>query len=125
MINTQRIVPVQKVDFLTLIGIILTFSNFDYSILTSNDSEGNYTVTGEGDVEDLLADQPVKSINFADGVTAATVYFVAAYDYTGMSINGTAVTPTGTVNPDGITLYEAVLASGAVTITAVSPIAAS
>ena len=58
-------------------------------------------------------------------MTGATVYFIPAYDYTGMSINGTAVTPTGTVNPDGITLYKAVLASGAVTITAVSPIAAS
>lgn len=125
MINTQRIVPVQKVDFLTLIGIIMNFADVDYSILASNDSEGNYTVTAEGDAGNLLADQPVESINFADGVTGATVYFVAAYDYTGMSINGTAVTPTGTVNPDGITLYKAVLASGAVTITAVSPIAAS
>lgn len=125
MINTQRIVPVQKVDFLTLIGIIMNFADVDYSILASNDSEGNYTVTAEGDAGNLLADQPAESINFADGVTAATVYFVAAYDYTGMSINGTAVTPTGTVNPDGITLYKAVLASGAVTITAVSPIAAS
>lgn len=125
MINTQRIVPVQKVDFLTLIGIIMTFSDVDYSILASNDSEGNYTVTGEGDAGNLLADQPIKSINFADGVTAATVYFVAAYDYTGMSIDGTAVAPTGTVNPDGITLYEADLSSGKVTITAISPIAAS
>lgn len=125
MINTQRIVPIQKVDFLTLIGTVMTLANVSYSVLASSDIDGDFTVTGSGSVGNLLANQPVESINFADGVTGATVYFVASYDYTGMSINGTAVTPTGTVNPDGITLYKAVLASGAVTITAVSPIAAS
>ena len=125
MINTQRVVPVQKVDYLTLIGTVMTLANVSYSILASTDIAGDFTVTGSGSVGNLLADQPVESINFADGVTGATVYFVPAYDYVGMSINGTATTPTGTVNPDGITLYKAVLSSGAVTITAVSPIAAS
>lgn len=125
MINTQRIVPIQKVDFLTLIGTVMTLADISYSVLVSTDIEGDFTVTGSGSVGNLLANQPVETINFASGVTGATVYFVPAYDYSGMSINGTATTPTGTVNPDGITLYKAVLSGGSVTITAVSPIAAS
>lgn len=125
MINTERVVPVQKVDFLTLIGTVMTLADISYSVLVSTDIEGDFTVTGSGSVGNLLANQPVETINFASGVTGATVYFVPAYDYSGMSINGTATTPTGTVNPDGITLYKAVLSGGSVTITAVSPIAAS
>ena len=84
MINTQRIVPIQKVDFLTLIGTVMTLANVSYSVLASSDIDGDFTVTGSGSVGNLLANQPVESINFADGVTGATVYFVPAYDYTGI-----------------------------------------
>ena len=52
-------------------------------------------------------------------MSAATVYFVPAYDFAGFKIDGTAVTATGNVEADGRTLYLATLATGAVTITKV------
>jgi hypothetical protein len=70
--------------------------------------------SGSGNV---IANEPVKTFNFASAVTAAVVYFIPDYDYQGFSINGTAVTAAGVeVVPDGCTLYKATLASGAVTI---------
>lgn len=119
MINNDRIIPIQKMDLLTMFGTILNLASVEYDILESNDVEGNFTVT-DGSI--YLANQPVKSIDFADGVIDATVYFIAAYDYVGFTIAGVATTPTGTVQPDGVTLYMAELDSRAVTITAVSPV---
>lgn len=122
MINNDRIVPIQKIDFLSMIGTVMTLNNTSYSILEATDIEGNFTVTGTGAAGTFLANQPVETIEFPTAVTGATIYFVAAYDYVGMTRNGAAITPTGTVQPDGITLYKAVLASNAVTITPVTPI---
>lgn len=122
MINNDRIVPIQKTDLLSLIGTVLNLIGTDYEVLEADDTTGGFTVTAEGDAGILLANQPVETLNFADGVTAGTVYFVPAYDFVGFEIDGTAVTPTGTVQPDGVTLYKAVLADSAVTVTAVTPI---
>lgn len=121
MVNTDRIVPIQKIDFLSMIGTVLTIANVSFGLIEASDVEGTFSVTGSGAAGNKLANQPVKTLDFASGVTSATVYFVAAYDFAGFTINGAAVTPTGTVNPDGITLYKAVLGSGAVTVTAVTP----
>lgn len=125
MINTDRIVPVQKIDLLTLIGTMLNIANVSYSVLAASDVTGSFEVTGSGAAGTFLANQPVETLDFGEGVTGATVYFIAAFDYAGMTINGVATTPTGSVQPDGVTLYKAVLASSAVTITAVSPVPAS
>lgn len=121
MINTDRIVPIEKIDRLSQIGETLALVGTSYTKLAANDVEGNFTVTGTGDAGTLLADQPVKTIDFADGTTAAVVYFIADYAFGGFSIAGTAVTATGTVKPDGVTLYKATLASGAVTVVSVTP----
>ena len=121
MINTERIVPIQKTDYLSMIGTMLTLAGTSYNVLAASTVEGAFSVTGSGAAGNFLANQPVQSLDFADGVTGATVYFVAAYDYSGMTIADVATTPTGVVEPDGITLYKAVLASGAVTITAITP----
>ena len=123
MINKNRIVPIQKTDLLTMYGTILALTSVEYSALAASDVEGDFTVTGSGSAGNFLADQPVKSLDFPAEVTGATVYFVAAYDYTGMTIAGETATPTGGVNPDGVTLYKAVLDSAAITITALSPAA--
>lgn len=120
MINTNRIVPVQKIDFLSLIGTVLNLTNTSYTVLQSTTIEGAFSVTGSGAAGNFLCNQPMQSLDFGEA-TSATVYFVAAYDYQGMTIAGVATTPTGAVNPDGITLYKAVLADGGVTITAVTP----
>ena len=121
MINSDRIVPVTATDLITLYGLILkqdTTNNSTLAALNSLDVEGDFKVTSGS--APLLANQPAKSIDIdatASSVTSATIYFVPAYDYKGFTIDGVAITPTGTVVADGSTLYKAVLATGAVTIT--------
>lgn len=113
MINTDRIVPVTATDLITLYGLILKVGSVNVTALEATDATGDFSVTESGT---LLANEPVSALNFASGVSTATVYFVPAYDYSGFKINGAAVTPTGAVEADGRTLYRASLASGAVTI---------
>lgn len=120
MINNDRIVPVQKVDLLTLYGAIFNIAQVEYSVLQPSDILGDFSVAESGGT--YLASQPIQSLDFGDGVTAGTVYFIAGYDYSGFTLNGVAVEATGDVLPDGVTLYKAVLADGAVTVSAVSPV---
>lgn len=121
MINNDRIVPIQSIDFLSLIGTILKMNGTSYTVVKSN-TQGDFSLTGTGNVGNILANQPVRSLDFATGVTAGVVYFVADYDYQGFSVAGTKVTTSGaTVQPDGITLYTATLASGAVTVAKITP----
>lgn len=121
MINSDRIVPVTATDLITLYGLILkqdTTNNSTLVALNPLDVEGDFKITSGS--APLLASQPAKSIDIdatASSVSAATIYFVPAYDYKGFTIDGVAITPTGTVTADGSTLYKAVLATGAVTIT--------
>ena len=118
MINKDRIVPVQATDLITLYGLILkqdTTNNSSLAAVNAKDAEGNFAITSAA--TPLLCSEPAKSIDFAVAVTSATVYFVASYDYVGFTLAGAATTPTGTVVADGATLYKAVLADSAVTIT--------
>lgn len=118
MINSDRIVPVTATDLITLYGLILkqdTTNNSTLAAVQAATVEGDFDITSAS--TPLLLAEPAKTINFGSSVSSATVYFVAAYDYQGFKVNGTAVTPTGTVKADGSTLYKAVLATGAVTIT--------
>ena len=126
MINKDRIVPIQKTDLLSLIGTVLAIANVSYGVIASTDVEGDFEVTGSGAAGNKLANQPVKSLDFKSGVTSGTVYFVAAYDYEGFKVAGVDATygsGSVTVAKDGATLYKAVLGSGEVTITAVTPVA--
>lgn len=120
MINNDRIVPIQVIDLVSMYGLILTMNsnNSGLAALDATNPEIFEVEASAGSV--LIADEPVKTLDFATGYSAGTVYFVPAYDYVGFTINGSAVTPesgSATVNPDGRTLYKAVLASGKVTIT--------
>jgi energy-converting hydrogenase Eha subunit C len=127
MINKDRIVPIQKMDLLTMIGTILALHGTSYAVLAASTIEGAFSVTGSGAAGNKLANQPVQSLDFASGVTGGTVYFVPAFDYKGVTVAGAAATMasgSATVNPDGVTVYKAVLSSGEVTITAVSPVIA-
>ena len=124
MINKERIVPITRSDLLTMYGTILKIANISATAISAADVEGNFTVTGSGAAGTKIADQPVKSCNFASGVTGATVYFVADPAYEGFKINGAAVVTAGaTVVADAATLYTATLSSGTVTIAAISPVA--
>jgi len=127
MINNDRIVSVTKTDLLSLYGTILNIASVSYDALAAKDVDGNFDVTGSGAAGNKLANQPVKSVDFKTGVTSGTVYFVAAYDYEGFKVAGAAATMGSgsvTVNADAATLYKAVLGSGEVTVTAVSPVIA-
>lgn len=127
MVNNDRIVPIQKIDFLSMIGTILTLNSTSFSVLAATTVDGAFSVTGSGAAGTFLANQPVQSLDFASGVTGGTVYFVAAYDFDTITVAGAAATidtdglAIADIEPDGITLYKAVLASGEVTITAVTP----
>lgn len=121
MINTNRIVPVTKIDLITLYGLILlqNSSNSALTTLAATDVEGDYAVSASGV---YLADQPLQSATFGSSVTSGTVYFVPAFDYAGFSKTGATLTvtnPTGGVVADGHTLYKAVLSTNALTITQV------
>lgn len=125
MINKNRIIPITSVDYLTLIGTMLAIANVTYSVLAASTVDGEFT-SGTNNVT-VLCDQPVKSLNFGSGVSAGTVYFVAGYNYEGIKVNGAAATIADgsvTVDKESFVLYKAVLSSGSVTITAVSPVAA-
>lgn len=119
MINQNRIVPVQATDLISLYGLILTMNsdNADLTALAATTTDGQFEVTDGSDP--LIASEPVATCDFGEDVSSATLYFVPAYDYVGFTLNGVAVTPTGDVNPDGRSLYKAVLADGAITITQV------
>lgn len=119
MINLDRIVPVQATDLLSLYAVILkqASANSAMTKLEATDVEGDFTVSTTGI---KLANQPIKSCNIT--AASATIYFVADYAYEGFSLSGTAATPaegSDDVEPDGCTLYQAVLSSGSITITKV------
>lgn len=130
MINNDRIVPIQKMDLLsmfgTLLGLFGVMEHSDvYSVLAAKNVNGDFTVT-EAPESLLLANQPVRSLNFGADVSNGMVIFVPDHHYQGFSIDGTAVETTGdVVNPDGVTLYSATLNSGTVTIHAVTPMASN
>lgn len=127
MVNNDRIVPIQKIDLLSMIGTILNIASVSFEVLAATDIEGDFSVTGSGDAGNVLANQPVQTLDFADGVTAGTVYFVPAYSFSAITVAGAAATiddsgvAISDVQPDGVTLYKAVLASGEVTISAITP----
>lgn len=127
MVNTDRIVPITKIDYLSMIGTAMKLAGTSFSVLAASDVEGTFTVTGTGAAGNKLANQPAKSINFASGVTSGTVYFVAANDFDAITVAGAAATiddsgvALADIAKDGVTLYTAALSSGTVTITAVTP----
>lgn len=114
MINNERIVPVTQIDLISLYGLILKLAESTApTALDATTSNGQFTVSEAGT---YIASEPVQTLNFT--AASGTVYFVPAYDYSGFTVNGTAVTPTGDeVLADDRTLYKAVLSGGAVTIT--------
>lgn len=114
MINTERIVPVQATDLVTLYGTIMKLAGTAVTPVQATNPGVFELTSGSGN---LLAAEPVKTLDFGEDVTSAVVYFVPAYDFEGFSIAGVAATPSGaTVNPDGRTLYAATLATGVITI---------
>lgn len=120
MINSNRIVPIEVYDLLSMIGLIMKLAGTSVSKISAT-NPAEFNVTGTGDVGNKLADEPVKVLDFKSGVTAGVIYFIPSYDYEGFKVAGTKVTTAGAdVEADGRTLYTATLASGDVTIAKVA-----
>lgn len=117
MINTNRIVSVKQTDLLTLYGTMLMIGGLTISSVLAN-GIGEFDLTsGSGN---LIASEPVKTFNFGESVSSATLYFVADYNYQGFTVNGAAATIADNgvvVEKDSCTLYKAVLSGGSITIT--------
>lgn len=111
MINTNRIVPVEAVDLLTLYGNIMKLAGTTVAKVDASNVGVFNMASGSGNV---IASEPVKTFNFGASVTSAVVYFIPGYDFEGFSINGGALNK-GTVDADGATLYTATLADSAIT----------
>lgn len=114
MINNDRIVPVTKTDLLTLYGTVLKAASVSVTALNASDAEGNFAQ--DTNSATVICSEPVKTLNFGSSVTAATVYFIAAYDFKEFTKTGATLTVTGTVDADGSTLYSATLSTNALTI---------
>jgi hypothetical protein len=114
MINTERIVQVTETDLITLYGTMMKLAGTSVTAVEAVDP-GTFALTsGSGN---LLANEPVKSLDFGESVTSAVIYFVPALNYEGFSISGTKAETAGTeVVADGKTLYTATLATGTITI---------
>ena len=116
MINTERIVPIVRTDLLTMYGNIMVLAGTSVTKVEAS-APGVFAVTGSGSIGNKLANEPVKSLDFVSGVTAAVVYFIPDTHYEGFKVAGAAVETAGAeVDADGVTLYTATLSSGDVTI---------
>ena len=115
MINNDRIVPITAVDLLTMYGLVLSVAlDSAPTALNAADTEGDFSQTTNSAT--VICSEPVKSLNFGASVTAATVYFVPAYDYSGFTKTGATLTKAGVdVVADGHSLYSATLSSGTLT----------
>lgn len=106
MVNKNRIVPIQKVDFLTLVSLVMSFAEIDYNVLEAQE-EGNFTLDRSGF---YLANEPVKRINLnLEAQAQFTLYFVASEDFEGIYDHGLDLGdhidyPDEFVK-DGVTLY--------------------
>lgn len=114
MINTNRVVPIEVIDYLSLIGVIMKLQGTTVAAAEAVSPAVFKLTSGSGNI---LAAEPVKSLDFGEAVTSAVVYFIPAYDYEGFSIAGTKAETAGAeVEADGRTLYTATLSSGSITI---------
>ena len=114
MINNDRIVPITKTDLLTNYGTMLKIANVSVTALNVVDTAGDFEQATNSAT--VICSEPVKALNFGSSVTAATVYFVPAYDYKGFTKDSATLTVTGDVVADGATLYTATLSTNALTI---------
>lgn len=123
MVNTDRIVPVQKIDLLSLYATILNMTSNgedELKILESETVDGQFKLSDAGF---CIANQPVKKLTIN---TNGTVYFIADYDFDGFYrkdlIETVYVDTTGDeIVADGVTLYKAVISDDDVTITEMTP----
>ena len=123
MINKDRMVPIVKIDLLSMYALILKLAGKTLTVVNPETDDGQFVIkSGSNASAPQIASEPVRSMDFdstASSVSAAVVYFVAGYDFEGFRIDGVAETPTAPAEgiiADGATLYTATLATGDITV---------
>lgn len=118
MINANKIIPVTKSDLLSILANACLMCGKTVTAIAAS-APGVFAISSNPSTDVALCNEPVKVFDFASGSSAATIYFVADYDYQGFKVAGTAVTTSGAdVDANSATLYKATLSSGSVTIAA-------
>ena len=128
MINKDRIIPIQRTDFLSLLATTLvatalmtTESYTKVGYAEAKDVEGNFVLA---DVEAtsgtaVILNAPAKKIEAADMADECGFFFVPAYDFDGVYVDG--VKAEADIEADGISVYEIKKSGTGVTITPVTP----
>lgn len=108
MINKDRIVPIEKTDLITMYGLLLKLSNISSISGLTKLAPKAISEFAVPDGTKYLLTEPVKSCDLTEVGNGNTfdVYFVPAYDFDGFYFNGAKVTLTGTVEADGVSLYN-------------------
>ena len=131
MINKNRIIPIQKTDYLSLITTIVNLvagllqQAITYDIIAGN-PDGSFVIDEAPATGLAILSEPVKRIDFASGVPTAMdgmlFTFVPAEDFEGFYEDGTKlVLGGGDVLADGVSLYVATGASDTFGLTRVTP----
>lgn len=106
MINKDRIIPIEKTDYLSLIATIAKMCEVDLVIAPVTDG----AITAPDASEICLAAEPVKRVNLNTNA-GVKIYFVPAHDFEGIYKDGVLVTEftsaSDDVIADGVSLYEA------------------
>lgn len=114
MINKDRIVPVTGIDLISLYGLIIKITGNlpgDLQTVETDSVDGTFTIKNSDLISEpyRICSEPVKSFAITDAddlPSEFNIYFVPAYDYTGFTADGTALTVMGDeVEADGKTLY--------------------
>lgn len=116
MINNDRIVPITKIDYLSLIYVIL-HNQANVGVLKVAD--GVASVPTASQYESLLANEPVKKIELVTG--SKPLAFVASYDFEGITLNGEAVDVATEIKKDGVSLYRVLQLEGQVNVVVLTP----
>jgi len=109
MINKDRIIPIQRTDYLSLIGTIFatvglsqTLSLAHLKYVQAKNVEGDFELPADASSGTAyILTQPAKSIDLTNIVAGAAYFFVPAYDFEGISDNEGIV-------KDGVSLYAIV-----------------
>jgi hypothetical protein len=116
MINNDRIVPITKIDYLSLIYVILSGRG---SIGVLKVVDGVASVPSASQFTQLLVNEPVKKIELVTG--SKPLIFVASHDFEGITLNGEAVNVDTEIKNDGVSLYGVFQAEGQVDVEAMTP----
>ena len=118
MINKDRIIPITKSDYLSIIATVCKMAGIDVHALSVVDGVVEIPDTS---AEAYLANEPVKVIK---PLGSQSCYFVPDYDYKGIEVDGEIVEPesgSAEVNPDGVSVYLLTYESSALMVFAVTP----